>query len=66
MLYVALASIIIASITKSMYSLTCSARIANPRYRRFEKYIKQNTITKTTILLKGSRGMQLERILDFL
>lgn len=35
-------------------------------YLEFEKYIKQNTITKTTILLKGSRGMQLERILDFL
>lgn len=35
-------------------------------YQDFESHIKQNKIEESTILLKGSRGMQLERVVEYL
>ncbi|MGB1284746.1 MAG: UDP-N-acetylmuramoyl-tripeptide--D-alanyl-D-alanine ligase [Polaribacter sp.] len=35
-------------------------------YKMLENYLKEHPLKKQTILIKGSRGMRLERILDFI
>jgi UDP-N-acetylmuramoyl-tripeptide--D-alanyl-D-alanine ligase len=35
-------------------------------YEQLEAYLKENRLTQQSILIKGSRGMRLERILDFI
>ncbi len=35
-------------------------------YQKLEEYIKKNPLENQSILIKGSRGMRLERILDFI
>ena len=35
-------------------------------YEQLEVYLKKNRLTQQSILIKGSRGMRLERILDFI
>jgi len=36
------------------------------KYEHLETYLKKNTITQQSILIKGSRGMRLERVLDII
>ena len=35
-------------------------------YEHLEEYLKKNPLEKQSILIKGSRGMRLERILDII
>ncbi|MFT4983303.1 MAG: UDP-N-acetylmuramoyl-tripeptide--D-alanyl-D-alanine ligase [Flavobacterium sp.] len=49
-----------------------SSRVSNPQFQFYESfdsflvYLEGLTINSTTILIKGSRGMALERVLDYL
>ena len=47
----------------------CKASTKNKQFRNFEAlkaYITNNPLIQESILIKGSRGMQLERLLEFI
>ncbi len=48
------------------FNLAKSDKLQFKSYQAFEDYIKKKPLKSQSILIKGSRGMRLERVLDFI
>ena len=45
---------------------TASHIFTHPGFESLQDYLKEHPLSKSSILIKGSRGMALERVLDLL